>query len=125
MAKEYYLCSEKVVELLKPIEVSNSIEVYPNEQFINQKVFIAVLDFTEVEVKYKEIKDKKGYWAEEIVSGQMNINSIKVKDFEKSDPFSVIEEKLNMTKMNNRAMTICELARREGLNPIEFWNKIA
>lgn len=129
MNKEYYICSERVIELLKPSEFSKPIITYPDCEYLKDIVYVAVLDFAEVERVYnsfeEDSEDQSKYWAQQIVPGQMRVDSIKMKDFKKSCPWSVIEERLDLTKMNNRAMTLCNLADREGLNPIEFWNKIA
>lgn len=129
MKKEYYICSQLVVDLLKPIEVSRAVKVYPNIEYLTENVYVAVLDFQKAKNVYESFDENSdesfNFWCEEIVPGQMNVDSITLKDFEKQDPWSVIENKLNLTKDNNRAMTICNICEREGINPIEFWNNIS
>lgn len=128
MEKEYYICSPSVVQTMKPEEVSKAVEVYVGLEFA-EIVYMAVLDFDKVKQKYDELggddEADLDFWCEQLVPGQMNVDNISVEDFKESDPWEVIIQKLNLSKMNNRAMTICNICDREGLNPIDFWNKIA
>lgn len=128
MEKEYYLCSEQVIELLKPLEFSESITVYPTSEIMKENVRVAVLDFSKVKSIYDKLESEGlecDFWVEEIVSGTMNVDCFSIKNLKGKCPFVQIEYKLGLTKMNNRAMTICNISEREGLTPIELWNKIA
>lgn len=131
--KEYYICSEDVVKHMKPTEVSLPVIMYPGDDVFEDKVYVAVLDFPAVQAKYKELGDDDfhllnediDFWCEQLVPGQMNVNGICMDMFEKESPWEVILDQLGLSKMNNRAMTMCNLMERERMDPIEFWNKIA
>lgn len=128
--KEYYICSQLVIDLMEPEEVSKPIMVYPDNEILKENVYVAVLDFPRVEQTYENIDPESeeifDFWCEQIVPGLMNVDSIQMEDFEINDPWTVIQEKLSLTKDNNRAMTLCNIIERENfINPIQFWNKIS
>ena len=124
MDKEYFICSKIVIDLLKPKEVSKPITTYPDSEYLKENVYVAVLDFNKVQEIYKATCKEDNFWCQQIVHGLMNVDDIQLSDFKTQCPWSVIENKLSLTKDNNRAMTISNICHREGLTPIEFWNTI-
>jgi len=124
--KAYFLCSRPVVDAMCPTEVSKPFySGYKLKEDI--QYFVAVLDFEKTEQAYKNLpeKDREYFFAQECVKGTMDVSKISFVKARIKGLFVEIEDKLDLCKMNNRAMIIYNLAERYHITPIEFINKIA
>lgn len=121
-AKEFYLCGQAVVDQFKPEEVSKPISYGQEED--NEKVYIAVINFKEVEKYYNQNEDNLGsdFWARELVAGTMDTDKISLKKVKKENFFSVMRRVLDLSTERNLAMCVHNIAEREGMSPIELFN---
>lgn len=123
--KTYFLCSKKVVDFAKPIDVSKPFKSGYNYDK-DDEYFIAVLDFELCKKHYHKLSgDKKeDFWLHELVSGVMNVSKITLTGMKDNGVFLEIEKKIGLTTIKNRAMTIFNLSEKFKCTPIELINKI-
>ena len=121
--KQYFLCSQKVIEHFKNAEKSKPFKSgYRFERDVNY--YVAKLNFNEVEKYFNSIEDLDvDFWCRECVDGSMGIKKIRITYAKKNGLFREIEEKINLTTEKNLAMVIKNLSNKYGLNPIEFIDK--
>lgn len=114
---EYFLCSEKAVKILKPENVSRGLKKYDGQNHI------AVLKFEEVEAVYNSLSDdeKDGFYVQEIIEGQISADEYDPNEF---DLFHYINVELGFCKPENECYFIYNLAKNEGLTPIDLFNKL-
>lgn len=117
MEKEYYLCSQKAIDILKPKEVSKGLSKYDG------KNYIAVLDFDEVTNIYNKLSEEEQdeFYVQEIVEGQIYCDDF---DYNEYNLFDYINNVLSFGKIENECYCIYSIARNEGLNPLELFNKL-
>lgn len=132
MNENYYFCSQAVVDQFKPELVSKPFKSGFKMDGENSH-FIAWLNWDEVQKYHNEVvepnnndesKEDIDFWAWEIVPGQIDVEII---DLEQAYFFGLlweIQHRTGLTKTCNQAMTIYNLAEREGVNPIELINKM-
>lgn len=132
MKLNYFFCSQAIVDQFKPQEVSKPFKS-GFQMDGDTPHYIAWLDFDEVNKYYDEViepnnddpeKEDIDFWCHEIVPGQMDVENIDLEQAQLMGLLWEIQFRTGLTKTNNQAMTICNLAEREGLNPIELINKI-
>lgn len=121
----YFLCSKKVVDFAKPINLSKPFK--SGWKFDkNSEYFIAILNFQEIENHYNQLskKEQDDFWCQEIVAGTMDVSKIKLKNLKENGIFFEIENVIGLTTIKNQAMTIYKLAEKFNCNPIELVNRI-
>lgn len=133
MTKQYFLCSQTVVEHFQPKEVSKPFR--SGYGFDKSQYYVAVLDFTEVGKYYREViepynENTKGeeidFWLYECTEGSMDVTKITLNGAKKKGLFVEMEEKTNLCKETNRAMMINGSTRYHGYEtPIHFINRVA
>jgi len=133
MSANYYFCSQAVIDQFKPEQVSKPFKS-GFEVDGDTPHYIAWLNWDEVENYFEvvvkpnnddENKEDIDFWCWEIIPGNIDVENI---DLEQAQLFGLLWEiqfRTGLTKTCNQAMTIYNLAEREGLNPIELINKIA
>ena len=129
--KEYYLCSQAVIEAFPDAERSlpfkSGYDYEPEENY-----YIAVLDFEVVEKYYNEVIQTNNdssteyidFWCRECVPGQMDVSHITLVGCRIHGLFCEIENKTQLTTERNRAMSVFELSQKYNCNPIAFIKKI-
>jgi len=129
--KEYYLCSQAVIEAFPNAEHSLPFKSgYDYEKEV--KYYIAVLDFKAVEEYYNRVikPDEDSdtplidFWVMECVGGLMDVSHITIVGCRIHGLFCEIENKTQLTTERNRAMTIFELSQKYNCNPIALIKKI-
>lgn len=122
--KEYYLCSEAVIkafpdaERSKPFKSGYSFDAKTN-------YYVAVLDYEKAATYYATLPKENDFWLWECSPGTMDVSELTKAGMKRSGIFAEMENVIGLTKDNNRAMTIRNMADKFGQNPIEFINSIA
>lgn len=129
--KNYYLCSQAVIDFANPTEVSKPFK--SGYEWDDDVYYVALIDFENVEKHYNEViqpfNEKSAepdidFWCRECVSGTMEDALISLKKANEKGFFVEIENKLNLTNERNRAMIICNMAQNRGISPVELINKM-
>lgn len=125
MKKNYFLCSEAVIDIIKPEEYSLPFKSgYEFDK--DHNYYIAVLNFEEIEDKAQNaLRGNDDFWLQELVPGLMDVSDFTLKGIKENGLFSEIESNLGLTATRNQAMTIYNLAERYSQTPIEFINEYA
>ena len=90
-------------------------------------VFVAMLNFEECETYFQSLSEEYSgpeFWLRECVPGSMDVSEITIRKARSKGLFNVIKKYLDLTQTNNLAMIIRNVADREGLSPVELFNKI-
>ncbi|SHG28035.1 hypothetical protein [Flavobacterium johnsoniae] len=129
--KNYYLCSQAVIDFAKPTDVSKPFK--SGYEWDQDNYYVANIDFEIVEKHFKEVikphnqssaEPDIDFWCRECVAGTMNDSKISLKQAKEKGLFVEIENKLNITAERNRAMTIYNLAESRGITPVDLINRI-
>lgn len=125
MKKDYFLCSEAVIDIIKPEEYSLPFKSgYEFDK--DDNYYIAVLNFEEIEDKAQNaLRGNDDFWLKELVPGLMDVSDLTLKGIKENGLFSEIESNLGLTATRNQAMTIYNLAKQYSQTPIEFINEYA
>lgn len=125
VVKNYYLCSQSVIGIMNPVEVSNQFKSgYDYDKEDNY--FIAVLDFEKVEEQYNKLPEEQQYyfWCREIVPGTMDVSNITIEGIKRNGLFKEIELKTGLSTERNQAMVIHNLSKKYNCSPIAFIGRI-
>lgn len=117
---DYYLCGQGIVDAIKPQLVSKSVRWISDDE----RAFIAWLNFEEAEAYQEANPEIDKFWCRQCVPGTMEDDKISLRRLKRENFFQVVEEELNLTADYNLAMVAYNIARREGLTPVQFFNAI-
>ena len=132
MKNNYYFCSQAVIDQFKPDQVSKPFKSGFKTDG-DTPHYIAWLDFNQVTKYYDEVVEPNNddpekidmdFWCHECVPGNIDVENISLYNAKEFGLLWEIQFRTGLTKTNNQAMTIYNLAEREGLNPIELIDKI-
>ena len=120
----YFICSKKVIDFIKPSDVSKPFKSgYCKDDDEN---YIAVLDFETCESYYNQLSydEQDNFWLQELVYGTMDVSKITLKGLKENGVWLEIERIIGLTTTKNRAMTLNNLSEKFNCTPIELINKI-
>lgn len=137
--KDFYVCSEAVVKAFPELVKSNPFKSgYDYDKDKNYYIVI-VPDFEPIESYYNTL-NPSDFWIYEIVDSQIILGEsqsgededvdeffedpISVDECKKMGLFSAIQYYVGVTKEQNIAYAIFKICERDGLDPIEFANKL-
>jgi len=125
VAKYYFLCSQSVIGIMNPVEVSEPFKSgYDYDKEDNY--FIAVLDFEKVEEQYNKLPEEQQdyFWCRELVPGTMDVSNMTIEGIKRNGLFNEIERKTGLTTERNQAMAIHNLSKKYNCSPITFIGRI-
>ncbi|URM37168.1 hypothetical protein [Flavobacterium anhuiense] len=124
MNTNYYFCSQAVVDILKPEEVSKPF-ISGFEFEGDTPHYIAWLDGDEIEKEFNKLDDDEqdDFWYWEIVPGNIDISTVDLNQAKERGLLWEIQHRTGMTKTCNQAYCICNIADNEGVTPIELIDK--